>query len=101
MEVDVVDLLHLPLQHLGLHHRVEQHLVGAFHCCQHIHALHQVGHADIVVPLGFLLASLQQFLMEQPVGMVAVELDVVGIVGVGMNPDGILAALKDTAQNGS
>ena len=100
-EIDVVNLLHLVFQHFRLHHRVEKHLVGAFHGRQHIEAFHQVGHAHIVVPLCLFLAGFQQLFVEQPVGMVLVEMDVVGVVGVGMYPDGILTALEDTAQDGS
>ena len=88
-------------QHLRLHHRVEQYLVRSFDCSQHVHTFHQVGHAYIVVSLCLRLASLQQFLVQQPVGMLWIEHDVVRIVRVGMNPDGILATFEHTAQDGS
>ncbi len=100
MEIDVVNLLHLPLQHFGLHHSVEQYLVGAFDGGQYVKSLHEVGHTYIVMSLGFLLTCLQQVFVQQPIGMIAVELDVIGIVGVRMNPDGIFAAFEDTAEDG-
>ena len=100
-EVYVVDLLQLSLQQFGLHHRVEQHLVGALQCSQHVQSLHQVGHAYVVVPLCLTFARLQQFLVQQPVGMLRVERDVVGEVWVRVNPDGVLAALEHAAQYGS
>ena len=39
--------------------------------------------------------------MQQVVWVIRVELDVVGIVGVGVNPDGILTTLEYATQNGS
>ena len=53
------------------------------------------------MPLRLFLASLQEFLVKQPVGMVLVEADIVGIVGIGMNPNGILTTLEHTAEDGS
>ena len=50
--------------------------------------------------LRLFLAGLQEFLVEQPVGMVLVEADIVGIVGIGMNPNGILTTLEHTAEDG-
>ena len=46
------------------------------------------------------LAGLQEFLVEQPVGMVLVKADIVGIVGIGMYPDGILTTFEHTAEDG-
>ena len=100
LEIDVVDLLHLSFQHLWLHHRVEQHLVGALDGRQHVHALHQVGHTHIIVALGLLLAGLEQLFVQQIMGMVGVKLNIIGIVGVGMNPYRVFAALKHAAQYG-
>ena len=100
-EIDVVDLLHLVFQHFGLHDRVEKHFVGSFHGSQYIETFHQVGHAYVVMTLRLGLAGFQKFLMEQPVGMVLVEMDIVGVVGIGMNPDGILTALEHSAEDGS
>ena len=51
LEVDVVNLLHLALQHLRLHHRVEQHLVRSLDGSHDVHTLHQVGHTHVVVTL--------------------------------------------------
>ena len=51
LEVDVVNLLHLALQHLRLHHRVEQHLVRSLDGSHDVHTLHQVGHTHVVVAL--------------------------------------------------
>ena len=99
-EVDVVNLLHLVLQHLGLHDGVEQYLVRALECRQHVETLHQVGHADVVVALCLLLAGAQQVFVQQVVGVVWVEGDIVRVVGVGVNPDGVLAALEDAAEDG-
>ena len=101
LEIDVVDLLHLVFQHLGLHHRVEQHLVGTLDGCQHVESLHQVGHAHIVVALRLLLTGAQQVLVQQIVGVVGVELDVIRIVWVGMYPDGVFAPFEHTAEDGS
>ena len=81
LEVDVVNLLHLVLKDFGLHHRVEQHLVRTFECCQYVHTFHEVGHADVVVTLCLLLASLQQLLVQQIVRMLRIELDLVDING--------------------
>ena len=58
LEIDIVDLLHLLLQHLRLHHRIEEHLIGTLHRCQHIHSLHQVRHTYIIMSLRFSLARL-------------------------------------------
>ena len=100
MEIDVVDLLHLMLEHLGLHHRVEQDLVSTFQGRQDIHTFHQIRHAYIVMTLCLGLAGFQEFFVQQVVGVLRIESNVVRIVGVGMNPDSILAAFEDTAQNG-
>ena len=100
LEVDAVDLLHLPFQHLGLHDGVEQHAVGALDGGQHVETFHQVGHAHVVVALCLLLASSQQVFVQLPVRMVGVKRDVVGIVRVGVYPDGVLAALEHAAQDG-
>ena len=88
------------LQHFGLHDRVEQHLVRTLDGCQHIQTFHQVGHADVVVALCPLLACLQQCFVQQVVRMLRIEVDVVGIVGVGVNPDGVLAALEHATEDG-
>ena len=56
LEIDIVDLLHLALQHLWLHHRIQQHLVGTLHRGEHIHSLHQVGHTYIIMSLRLSLA---------------------------------------------
>ena len=87
-------------QHFGLHHGIQENFVGAFQGSQHIETFHQVGHAHVVMPLRLFLAGFQEFLVEQPVGMVLVEVDVVGIVGIGMNPNGILTTLEHTAEDG-
>ena len=100
LEVDVVDLLHLVLEHLWLHHRIEQHLVGTLDSCQHIHTFHQVGHTDIIVPLCLLLTGREQILMQLIVRMIGIKLDVVRIIRVWVNPDGILATFEHTAENG-
>ena len=89
------------LQHLGLHHRIEQHLVGALHGCQHVHALHQVGHTHVVVALRLLLACLQQLLVQQVVGMIGLEHDVVGVVRIGVNPYRVFPSLEHATQYGS
>ena len=98
LEIDVVNLLHLLFQPLGMHHRVQQHLIGTFQCGQHVESLHQVGHTYVVMSLGLLLAGFQQLFVQQPVGVASVEDDVVDVRTVGhrtgMNPDGVLAALK-------
>ena len=99
-EIDVVDLLHLVFQHFGLHYRVQKNFVGSFYGSQHIETFHQIGHTHIIMPLRLCLAGFQKFLVEQPVGMVFIETDVVGIVGIGMNPDGILTALEYSAKDG-
>jgi hypothetical protein len=44
------------------------------------------------------LTSLQQLLVEQPVGTLRVEDNVVLEVGVGVNPDGVLATLEHAAK---
>ena len=87
-------------QHFGLHHGIQENLVGTFQGSQHIETFHQVGHAHVVMSLRLFLAGLQEFLVKQPVGMVLVEADIVGIVGIGMNPDGILTTLEHTAEDG-
>ena len=46
------------------------------------------------------LTGTQQVFVQQPIGMVRVKRDVIGIVGVGVNPNGVLTAFKDTAQDG-
>ena len=59
LEIDVVNLLHLMLQHLWLHHRIEQHFVGTLDGSQHVHTLHQVRHTHIVMSLCLLFAGFQ------------------------------------------
>ena len=106
LEVDIVDLLHLALQHLGLHHRIEQHLVCTLDGCQHVEAFHQVGHTHVVMTMCLLFAGLQQVFVQQPVGVVGVETDFVDVnggtvdhSGAGMNPDGILATFEHTTED--
>ena len=49
--------------------------------------------------LRFCLASFQQLLMQQIVRMLRIEDDVIGVVGIGMNPDGIFAPFEHTAKD--
>ena len=51
--------------------------------------------------LRLLLAGLQEFLVQKVIRVFGIEHDVVAEVGVGMNPDGIFARLKHTAEDGS
>ena len=99
-EIDIVNLLHLTFQHLGLHHRVEQHLVRSLDSCQHIETLHQIRHSYIVMSLCFLLTSTKQVFMQQPVRMVGVEDNIVRIIGIRMNPDSILTTFEHASQDG-
>ena len=101
LEIDVVDLLQLVFQHLGLHHGIEQHLVRPLDGSKHIKSFHQVGHTHIIMSLCLLLTCPQQCFMEQVVGVVGVKDDVIFVVGVRMNPDCILAAFEHPAQDGS
>ena len=48
-EIGIVDALHLFLKQIGLRQGIHQHLVGAFHRCQHVKTFHQVGHADVII----------------------------------------------------
>ena len=100
MEIDVVDLLHLMLQHFGLHDGIEQNLIRALDSRQHVETLHQVWHTHIVMALRLRFAGFQEFLMQQPVGMLRVEDNVIAVVGIGVNPNGIFAALEHTTEDG-
>ena len=50
--------------------------------------------------LGLLLAGFQQRFVQQPVGMLWVERDVVAVVGIGVYPDGVFATFEHTAKDG-
>ena len=99
-EINLIDKPHLFFENLGLHHRVEQYLVGALDGSQYIETLHQVGHTHIVMSLSLLLTSLQQLFVQQPVGMLSVEGELVGVVGIRVDPDGILTTFEDTTEDG-
>ena len=100
LEINVVNLLHLMLQHLGLHHRIQQHLIRSLDGCKHVKTFHQVGHAHIIMPLCLRLTGLQQFLMQQVIRMLRIEHDIVGIVRIRMNPNGILTPFEHTTEDG-
>ena len=87
------------LQHLWLHHGVEQHLVRSLDGRQHVETFHQVRHAHVVVALGFLLTGFQQRFVQQPVRVLWIELDVVAVIGVGMYPDSVFATFEYAAQD--
>ena len=100
LEVCVVDALHLLLQHLRLFHDVHHNLVGSLHPRQHVDAFHQVGHTHVIMALRFLLAGPQQVFVQPVVGMFRIEPEIVCIVRIRMNPDGVVSRFKPGTQDG-
>ena len=52
------------------------------------------------MPLCLRFTGLQQFLMQHVIRMLRIEHNIIGIVGIRMNPDGILAPFEHTAEDG-
>ena len=92
-------MLHLLLQYFGLHDRIQQYHISPLQSSQHIQSFHQVGHTDKIIPVGFSLAGFQKFLMQNPVGMLRVEYNLIIKVRVGMYPDRIFTSFKNSAQD--
>ena len=102
-------MLDLGFEALGVHDGVEEDAVGAEEGGEDVEAFHEVGHADVVVAVGALLAGLEEGFVEEVVGVGGVEGDGVGArrrcggsggIGAGVDPDGVGSGFVAGAEDG-